>query len=277
MKIALVQQAASTDRQANRERGLEAARQAGQAGANLICYSELAFDRFFPQSPARGGERRLAETVPGPLTDAFAEIARQYRMVVVLNLFEREGEQTFDSSPVIDADGGILGTTRMVHITDYECFHEQDYYTPGDQGAPVYQTRFGRVGVAICYDRHFPEYMRALGVGGAELVLVPQAGCPGEWPDGLYEAELQVAAFQNGYFAGLCNRVGAEERLEFSGESFVCDPAGRVIAQAGQGTNEILYCDLDLSHTATCHARRLFMQHRRPALYESWIGPRKSE
>ena len=98
---------------------------------------------------------------------------------------------------MIDADGQLLGVTRMIHITEYDCFHEQGYYQPGNLGAPVYETRFGRIGVAICYDRHYPEYMRALAIGGAEVVVVPQAGALGEWPGGLYEAELQVAAFQN--------------------------------------------------------------------------------
>ena len=101
----------------------------------------------------------------------------------------------------------------MAHITEYPCFHEQGYYTPGDTGAPVYDTRVGRIGVAICYDRHFPEYMRALAVAGADLVVVPQAGAVGEWPEGLYEAEMRVAAFQNGYYTALCNRVGKEDCL----------------------------------------------------------------
>ena len=191
----------------------------------------------------------------------------------MLNLFEEDNGKTFDSSPVIDADGAVLGTTRMVHITDYDCFHERGYYSPGDSGAPVYQTRHGRIGVAICYDRHYPEYMRALGIAGAQLVVVPQAGARGEWPDGLYEAELQVAAFQNGYFTALCNRTGPEEKLDFAGQSFVCDPAGRVIAQAGEGTDEILYCDIDLAETEQSHARQLFLRDRRPELYAGWIDP----
>src|SRR5205814_6025956 len=99
----------------------------------------------------------------------------------------------------------------------------------------VYDTRHGRLGVAICYDRHYPEYMRALAVAGADLVVVPQAGSVGEWPDGLYEAEMQVAAFQNGYYTALCNRVGMEESLTFSCESFVCGPDGRVVARAEIG------------------------------------------
>ncbi|MCK4776069.1 MAG: carbon-nitrogen hydrolase family protein, partial [Candidatus Krumholzibacteria bacterium] len=170
-------------------------------------------------------------------------------------------------SPVIDSDGTLLGRARMVHITDYEGFHEQGYYAPGDTDVPVYDTRAGRIGVAICYDRHYPEYMRALALREAELVFVPQAGGVDEWPEGLYEAEMRVAAFQNGYFVALCNRVGAEPKLTFAGESFVCNPAGEVIARAGKETEEILYCDLDLALVNKSHAQRLFLRDRRPELY----------
>lgn len=271
MKIALVQQAASPDRQDNLDRGVQAALSAARAGANVICFAELAFDRFYPQYPATAATLARATEIPGPFTRAFSEIAREHRCVIVLNVFERAEGRTWDSSPVIDIDGSIVGVTRMVHITEYACFHEQGYYSPGNTGAPVYSTGYGKIGVAICYDRHFPEYMRAMAIGGAELVVVPQAGCCGEWPDGLYEAEMQVAAFQNGYFTALCNRTGREDALEFAGESFVCDPSGRVIARAGKGTEEILYCDIDLAEVAQSHARTLFLRHRRPELYPSWF------
>lgn len=274
MKLALIQQVATHDRNANLERGVAAARTAAENGAKVICFAELAFDRFYPQDKATDELLKLAVPIPGPSTDPFCEIARQHECVIVSNFFEDAGNgQTFDSSPVIDADGSILGVTRMIHITDYPCFHEQGYYAPGDNGVPVFETRHGRIGVAICYDRHFPEYMRALGVAGAELVIVPQAGAVDEWPEGLYEAEMRVAAFQNGYFTALCNRVGEEERLTFAGESFVCDPDGHTIARAGQNSEEILYCDVDFSQIAKCHARQLFLQHRRPDLYSSWIKP----
>ena len=138
-------------------------------------------------------------------------------------------------------------------------------------GVPVFDTAAGRVGVAICYDRHYPEYMRALAVKGAELVVVPQAGAVGEWPEGLYEAEMRVAAFQNGYFTALCNRVGPEECLTFGGESFVCAPNGSVVARAPAGVDTILYADVDLPKVAKSHARRLFMRDRRPELYAGWI------
>jgi N-carbamoylputrescine amidase len=160
----------------------------------------------------------------------------------------------------------------MVHITEYACFHEQGYYTPGDCGAPVYETRAGRIGVAICYDRHYPEYMRALAIAGADLVVVPQAGAAGEWPEGLYEAEMRVAAFQNGYFVALCNRVGEEDRLTFAGESFVCAPDGQVIARAPALEETTLFADIDVNAAARSHARRLFLRHRRPDLYAAWIG-----
>ena len=113
--------------------------------------------------------------------------------------------------------------------------------------------------------------MRALAVGGAELVVVPQAGAVGEWPEGLYEAEMRVAAFQNGYFTALCNRVGEEECLTFGGESFVCAPNGSVIARAGSEAHTILYADLELEKVSRSHARRLFLRDRRPELYGGWI------
>src|ERR671918_537963 len=232
MKIALIQQHASRDKAENVARGLKHFDEAAAAGARLVCFAERAFEPFYPQRVATGDVKSLAESIPGPITDAFAARARRHRIVTVLNLFERDGSRTFDSSPVIDADGQLLGVTRMLHITDYPCFHEQGYYSPGDTGAPVYHTRAGNIGVAICYDRHYPEYMRALALGGADLVVVPQAGAMDEWPEGLYEGEMQVAAFQNGYFVALCNRVGAEECLTFGGESYVGAPDGAVIARA---------------------------------------------
>jgi N-carbamoylputrescine amidase len=154
----------------------------------------------------------------------------------------------------------------MLHVAQMPHFYEQDYYTPGDHGMPVYETSAGRIGVAICYDRHYPEVMRSLGLQRADLVVVPQAGAVGEWPDGLYEAELRVAAFQNGYFTALANRVGEEPSMTFAGESFVCDPAGRVIARGPAAAEAIVYADLDLAQLASCHARQLFLRDRRPEL-----------
>jgi N-carbamoylputrescine amidase len=267
MKIALIQQHATQDREDNLRRGIEAFHQAARFGAELVAYAELGFLPFLPQTPATPEAVRWAEPIPGPTTEEFSRLSREYGVVTVLNLFERDGDKTFDASPVIDADGTLLGVTRMVHIMDGLGFYEKGYYTPGDTDEFVFQTRVGKVGVAICYDRHFPEYMRNLALLGAEIVVVPQAGAMGEWTEGIFEAELQVAAFQNGYYAALVNRVGREEQLHFSGESFVVDPDGRLLAQAPQKEDHILYVDLDLERAAQSTARRFFFRDRRPDIY----------
>ena len=127
----------------------------------------------------------------------------------------------------------------------------------------------GRLGIAICYDRHFPEYMRALALKGAELVVVPQAGAIKEWAPGMFEAELQVAAFQNGYFTALANRVGKEDLVTFAGESFVTDPEGRIIARAPAEKDHILYANIEFKQLKECTAQRHFILDRRPEVYET--------
>lgn len=273
MRIALIQQHATRDREENLARALANMGRAREAGAELVAFAELAVDRFFPQTPDSEIARRVAEPIPGPTAERIAARAAELGLVTIFNQYEDAGDgRYFDSSPVFDADGSLAGVTRMVHITEYACFHEQRYYDPGDRGAPIYQTAVGPVGVAICYDRHYPEYMRALGAGGARLVVIPQAGGVGEWPEGLFEAEVRVAAFQNGYFAALCNRVGKEERLEFAGESFVVDPEGRVVARGASGRDDLVIAELDLAACERSTARRLFWRDRRPEVYGSWAG-----
>jgi len=273
MRIALAQLASTPDRETNLARVESAMREARSAGADLVTFPEVVLDRFFPARPDDRAAFSLAEPIPGPITERIAALARELALVTVFNLYEVDGEgRRFDSSPVFDADGKMLGVTRMVHITEYEGFHEQSYYHPGDYGMPVYATRVGRIGVAICDDRHFPEVMRTLGVQGAELVVIPQAGAVGEWPEWMYEAELRTAAFQNGYFVALCNRVGEEGKLTFAGESFVTDHEGRILARGKSLAEDFVVCDLDLRLAKESTARRLFFRHRRPELYRDWPG-----
>ncbi len=282
MRLAMAQLVSTPDRDANLARCLRAVDEAAAAGADLVTFPEVVLDRFFPyqrctDDATRAATRALAESVPGPITDQLAAKAKAHGVVIVFNLYEVDAEgRLFDSSPVIDADGSLLGTTRMVHITDYEGFHEQDYYDPGDRGAPVFDTQAGKIGVAICYDRHYPEYMRALALGGAELVVIPQAGASGEWPEGLFEAEVRTAAFQNGYFAALSNRVGVEQTLTFAGESFAVDPDGRVLARGKELEEDLVLVDLDLGQAHTSTGRRLFLRDRRPELYADWLGAKSS-
>jgi N-carbamoylputrescine amidase len=273
MRIGLIQQHAGEDRADNLDRALDNMGRAKEQGADCVVFPEVALTRFFPQQRGFAEAAEWAEPIPGPTADRIATRARELSVVTVFNMYERDASgRTFDSSPVFEADGSLLGITRMVHITDYEWFHEREYYHPGDRGAPVYQTSLGRIGVAICYDRHYPEYMRALGVAGAELVCIPQAGGVGEWPEGMYEAEVRTASFQNGYFTALCNRVGAEEKVTFAGESFISDPEGVVLARGDTLEDDLVIADLDLAACARSTARRLFWKDRRPELYGDWLA-----
>lgn len=270
MKIALVQHRATDDLDAPLRDGVQAVRAAAERGADLVVFPELSFTPFVPQVRLQDrsvSRADLAEPIPGPTTDAMADVARACGVVVICNLYEQAGDRFFDTSPVIDADGSLLGVTRMMHITQYAHFWEQDYYDPGDTGAPVYDTAAGRIGVAICYDRHYPEYLRSMALDGAECIVVPQAGVAGEWPDGMYEAELRVAAFQNGCYVALANRIGAESHLTFNGASFVTDPVGRMLAQGPENEEAIVTATLDLDACAEAPARELFLQHRRPDQY----------
>ena len=272
LKLALIQQHATSNLQDNIIRATKAFNEAVQQSAQLIAFSELAFTPFYPQKPSIGNNLDLAEPIPGPTTEYFSELAKEANVVVVLNLFEKKGNDTFDSSPVINSDGKLLGVTRMVHIMEGPCFHEQGYYTPGAGDTLVYDTAVGKIGVAICYDRHYPEYMRALALQGAEVVVVPQAGAVGEWPPGLFEAEMRVAGFQNGYFTALCNRVGKEDCVEFEGKSFITAPDGKIIAQAPAGKDAILIHEINLDQVKNSHAQNHFLKDRRKEVYPPWFS-----
>ncbi|MGQ9801504.1 MAG: nitrilase-related carbon-nitrogen hydrolase [Candidatus Saccharicenans sp.] len=268
IKVALVQLACSRDRVQNLTKGLARLEEAAAKGAQLVVFPELSFLPFLPQHPAEPGFEAWAEPVPGPTTEILARKAAELGVVVIFNLLETHEGKTYDSSPVIDSDGRLVGLNRMVQVMEAPGFHEKGYYHPGNLGAGVFQTAAGKVGVAICYDRHFPEYMRALALKGAELVAVPQAGAKGEWPAGLFEAELQVAAFQNGYFCALTNRVGREEVVEFDGGSFLVDPSGQVIARAVREKEDLLLAEVDFSRLQDCPARKHFLGDRRPEIYD---------
>lgn len=276
MDIALVQQYNPSDAMDAFQRGLIAIKNASNAGADLVVFPELSFTKFFPQVPASKrdeGVIALAEKIPGPTVESVAEQAAEYEVVVVCNLYEDAGGTGYNSSVVIDSDGTVLGVSRMMHIPQYEHFYEQDYYTPGDTGAPVFDTAVGKIGVATCYDRHFPEYMRGLALGGAEVVCIPQAGAAGEWAKGVFEAEIQAMSFQNGFFCALANRVGREDDILFDGASFVTDPHGRIVAQAPKGDQSLLMASADLSECDKSPARQLFLKNRREDQYTGGAVP----
>lgn len=272
MDIALVQQFLPDDPLEAFQEGLNAIEDAANAGADLVVFPELSFSPFYPRISVEERQESaldLAEPIPGPTTESVAEVAEELGIVVVFNVLEQDDGATYSTSPVVDADGTVLGCTRAMHVPTYENFHEEEYYTPGNTGAPVYDTAAGRLGVANCYDRHYPEYLRALALEDAEIVAVPQARAAGEWSEGIHESEMRVASFQHGFFTAMANRVGQEENLLFDGRSLVTDPSGRIVADAPSGNAIILLASVDLEDCADSPAQRLFLKGRRPDDYES--------
>lgn len=277
IRIALAQVAPCEDREENLSAALGMVRDAAEAGARLVCFPEMSFDPFFPARPHRPEFFALAETVPGPVTARLSHAAREHEVVIVPNLYERAGPgRYYDCSPVIDADGRLLGKSRMIHIAEEPGFNERFYYWEGDTGFPVYDTAAGRVGIAICYDRHYPEHTRALAVGGAELILVPTA-CAADEDFPMYEVELQACSFQNQVFAAFVNRAGARDGVTWGGRSFVTGPAGRVRARAGPDKPELLLCDLDFTEIELVRRGRYYLRDRRPEVYGAALGRRQGE
>ncbi len=269
MKVVCAQFRHEGEREASIVKALEWVGRAAAAGADLIVFPELAFDFFFPQVHADSRYFDWAEPIPGPITERFQAAAAEHGIVTVINVFERAAPgRYYDASPVIDADGTLLGASRMLHIAEEPGYNEKYYYWPGDTGWPVYDTRAGKVGIAICYDRHYPEHFRALALGGAELAVVPTATSMSEEAfRSIWETELQAAAVANQIFVAVANRVGRDGDLHFFGESFVVDPFGRVIARAGSETEELLETELDFGQIEAARRALPFLRDLRHDLY----------
>jgi N-carbamoylputrescine amidase len=272
MRVACAQFRHAGDRTASIQKATEWMRQAADQGAELIVFPELAFDFFFPQVRADAQYFEWSEPIPGPTTELFQTAAAERGLVTVINVFERAAPgRYYDASPVIDADGKLLGASRMLHIAEEPGYNEKFYYWPGDTGWPVYETRVGKVGVAICYDRHYPEHFRALALQGAEIVVVPTATSTSEQAfKDVWEIEIQAAAVANQIYVAVANRAGIDGELQFFGESFVADPAGQIIARAGADDEELLVTDVDLGQIEQVRRHVPFLRDLRYDLY----GPR---
>jgi Predicted amidohydrolase len=272
MDIALVQQFQPDDSREAFQEGLDLIRDAAEARADLVLFPELSFTSYYPRMSVEEREQTasdLAEPVPSPTTEAVAEVAEELGVVVVFNMLERDNDETYSTSLVIEADGSVLGGTRAMHVPTHEHLFEEEYYTPGDTGAPVYDTSVGRIGIASGYDRHYPEYLRTLASNDAELVVVPQARATAEPSDGIHEAEMRVSSFQNGFYTAMANRVGQEQDLLFDGRSVVTDPSGRVVAEAPSGNSIILLASVDFDECDHSPAQQLFLRARRSGEYEN--------
>jgi N-carbamoylputrescine amidase len=214
----------------------------------------------------------LTERVPdGPTIKLMQKIAAKHHMVIVVPVYEEEMTGLYyNTAAVIDADGKYLGKYRKNHIPHcHPGFWEKFYFTPGDLGYPVFETRYARIGVYICYDRHFPEGARILGLNGAEIVFNPSATVAG-LSEYLWELEQPAHAVANGYFIGAINRVGTEKPWsigEFYGKSYFCNPRGKIIAQASRDKDEVVVADLDLDMIEEVRRVWQFFRDRRPESY----------
>jgi N-carbamoylputrescine amidase len=245
--------------------------EAAQKGVQIIALQELFYGPYFAaEQDTRWYE--FTEKVPdGPIVRRMQELARKHEMAMVVPVYEVEATGVFyNTAAVLDADGTYLGKYRKNHIPHcLPAFWEKFYFKPGNLGYPVFKTRYATIGVYICYDRHFPEGGRLLGLHGAEIVFIPSATTSGH-SDNLWKIEQTSMAIANGYFVGTNNRVGREAPWnfgEFYGSSYFCDPYGQILSQGSRDKDEVVVADLDLDMIQKVRAHWQFYRDRRPESY----------
>ena len=275
VRAALVQAVWTGDKASMIAHHEEQARLAAAEGARVICFQELFYGPYFCQvQDAKFYE--YAEPVPGPVTERFGKLAAELGMVMILPVYEVEQPGfLYNTAAVIDADGTYLGKYRKHHLPNLPGFWEKFYFRPGNGGYPVFDTAAGKIGVYICYDRHFPEGWRALGLNGAQIVFNPSATSAG-LSDHLWKLEQPAAAVANEYYIGAINRVGVEEYGDddFYGTSYFVGPEGRLVGEAGDRSNgELIIRDLDLDLIDAVRTKWAFYRDRRPDAYSDLVRP----
>ena len=274
MRIAVGQTHGSADVDANRENVARMIVEARSEGAELVVFPEMSVLEFFPRLPHRYESFELAEPIPGPTSKWFAEQARQHGIAIVYNHYERSSEHLcYDTSVVVDSTGAIIGRQRMMHLAEEPGYNEKFYYAPGADRYNVFDLNGWRFGIAICYDRHFPEVFRSYILQGAELVLVPTAVAGAEPFAAVYELEMRAAAMTHGVYIAMANRAGKEEPLEFTGRSMVIDPMGHVVKALDERPDQVL--TVGLEKTVVTKARMMFpfLRDRRPETYGAVSDP----
>jgi beta-ureidopropionase len=275
VRAALVQASWTGDQESMVKAHEGYAREAAAQGAKVICFQELFYGPYFCQVQYPGFYE-YAESVPGPTTERFQALAAELGLVMVLPVYEQEQPGVlYNTAAVIDADGKYLGKYRKNHIPQVKGFWEKFYFRPGNLGYPVFDTAVGRIGVYICYDRHFPEGWRALGLNGAKIVFNPSATSRG-LSSYLWKLEQPASAVANEYYIGAINRVGVEELgdNDFYGTSYFVDPEGKFVGEVGDDQNpELIVRDLDLSLLDTVRDRWQFYRDRRPDAYGDLTKP----
>ncbi len=285
--VALTQMACGPDPGANLERQLRLLERAARAGAKILCTQELFASQYFCQAE----DHRffaLAESIPGPSTDALAKLAKKHRAVVIGSLFERRAAGLYhNTAVVIDADGSLLGVYRKMHIPDDPLYYEKFYFTPGDTGFRAWKTKHATIGVLVCWDQWFPEGARLTAMQGAEILFYPTAigwhrsekKAFGAAQHDAWETIQRSHAIANGCYVCAPNRIGRElvlgkngkpvnkDGIEFWGQSFVCGPDGQVIRRASHADEEIVAVDCDLARVESSRTHWPFLRDRRVDAY----------
>jgi N-carbamoylputrescine amidase len=279
IRAAITQVAWTGDKETMIKRHEELARDAADQGVQVIGFQELFYGPYFGIVPDQK-YYSYVESVPGPTIERFQALARELNMVMVLPVYEVENEgEYYNTAAVVDADGTYLGKYRKHHIPNLPQFWEKFYFRPGNAGYPVFNTAVGRVGVYICYDRHFPEGWRELGLNNAQLVFNPSATKPG-LSNRLWEIEQPAAAANNQYYVAANNRIGREyaefgdDAVEFYGRSYFVDPRGNFVGEmASTDTEETVIRDLDLDEITKARNDWQFYRDRRPESYTKTTQP----
>jgi len=251
--------------------------QAAKAGAQIICLQEIFYGPYFCAEQQTRWYESTEEMPGGPTMRLMQDLARKHKVAIIVPIYEREQEGIYyNTAGIIDSRGEYLGKYRKTHIPHVAPgFWEKFYFRPGNLGYPVFDLGFCKIGLYICYDRHFPEGARALGLNGAEIVFNPSATVAG-LSEYLWKLEQPAHAVANGYFIGAINRVGTEAPWnigEFYGSSYFCNPRGQIIAQASRDQDEVLTADLDLDQIREVRQTWQFFRDRRPDMYEALVKP----
>jgi N-carbamoylputrescine amidase len=264
-----------TIKQANIDKHIPLIEQAAREGVQMICMQEIFTGPYFCAEQTTRWYDSTEQIPDGPTTKLMQELAKKHSMVIVVPIYEEESPGVYyNTAAVIDADGTYLGKYRKNHIPHVAPgFWEKFYFKPGNLGYPVFDTAYAKVGVYICYDRHFPEGARALGLNGAEIVFNPSATVAG-LSEYLWKLEQPAHAVANAYFVGAINRVGHEQPWdigEFYGQSYFCDPRGQFVATASRDKTELITAELDFDKIREVRNTWQFFRDRRPETYEELV------
>jgi N-carbamoylputrescine amidase len=279
VRIGLIQNSCSSNPEANLRKTLASATMAAKRGAQIICTQELFRSQYFCQAEDHK-YFELAESIPGPTTRAFQKFAKQKKVVVIASLFEKRASGVYhNTAVVIDADGSLLGLYRKMHIPDDPLYYEKFYFTPGDLGFRSWQTRYGKIGVLVCWDQWYPEAARLTAMQGAEILFYPTAigwhpeekAEAGERQHSSWETIQRAHAIANACFVAVPNRIGHEklagDGIQFWGQSFVAGTSGEILAKASSDKEEILVVPIDLSKVDSTRTQWPFLRDRRIDAY----------